>query len=1311
VQVVDNETITVTDTASFPDVFDPESVHVNDAVFVTPLINVGAPVADYSAGSLGFGNVAAGQTGTQTLTVSDIGKSPLTLSSASLSAGSAFSVTQISCSNSTTALPTTLQSGGACTFLISYLAPAGAPATDHLTFTDNAALSNVTSTPAGSNYTQSIPLNGSGSSTAPPPPPPAVVPVMVSETVHVTDTASFPDVFDAETVRVADSVFVTPIINVGAPVAEYSAGSLGFGGQSGSQTITVSNIGQASLTLASATISGGSQFVITQISCTNSATSLSTVLSSGAVCTVTIGYTVSATPPNDIATLTFTDNAALSNVTSTPAGSSFTQSISLNGSGTSTPPPPPPPAVIPIAVNETVHVTDTASFPDVFDAETVRVADSVFVTPIINVGAPVAEYSAGSLGFGSVAPGQTGIQTLAVSDIGKSALTLSSASLSAGSAFTITQIACSNSATALPTTLQSGGACTFLISYLAPAGAAASDSLTFTDNAALSNVTSTPAGSSFTQSIALFGSGTTTPPPPPPPAVVPVVDNETIQVTDTPSFPDVSDAEQISVTDQVSIQVLNATATSISVNGSAVYGTPVTATVSVSSSTSAVTGNVTLSVDGGTPATMLLSSGSAAFNLGVLKAGSHTLMANFAAQGNFTASSGQATLVVTQATPTITWANPAPITLGTALSAVQLDATANVAGTFAYTPASGTVLGAGDHALSVTFSPTDSTDYTSATASVTVLVLNTIVGTNVGVTPVDTTTGSTPVTLTYSNVTKAGTTGLTTSSTGASAPPSFQLGVPPVYYDISTTATFTGLATVCIHYSGITFIQPPHLFHLENGVLVDRTISIDPVNMIVCGTVTSFSPFALFAPLPVLTITANSVPRLYGQANPAFAVSYSGFVNGDTPSVLSGTLSCVSPATPASPVGTYAITCSGLSSPNYVVQYAGGLLTVTPASTTTSVSVSPSSVQYSDYTALTATISPTSAAGQALTGNVQFSLNGGTVGSAVPINSSGVATLSQVQVNLSAGSYPVKAVFSSTNANFAGSSSSATQIVSQENAFILYSGDTIAQVGSSLTLRATVWDSAAVGYPGTNPETGLTATIGDITKMWIAFDIYPAGSCGSGTPTTLYAQVGLTSTAGVGTATATLSSSSEVSDCVISRLVAGGSGGTNQYYTAPIAQGVGLDFYVNSGQFATGGGWVNDATGSHGNLGFNARYNSTGTPKGQMVYIYRALYNGVVADFIIKSNALSALQFSGTTYPISSTLQGKVNVQINRASDGYSLFSAGNYTFSATVTDSGQNGTTGKQFSLIVYDTSGVPYHSVPAGTPLQGGNVVVHSQ
>lgn len=73
-------------------------------------------------------------------------------------------------------------------------------------------------------------------------------------------------------------------------------------------------------------------------------------------------------------------------------------------------------------------------------------------------------------------------------------------------------------------------------------------------------------------------------------------------------------------------------------------------------------------------------------------------------------------------TPTITWPQPAPITNPTPLSAAQLNATANVPGTFVYTPAAGTVLPAGTQRLSTTFTPTDTAHYNAATASVTIMV-------------------------------------------------------------------------------------------------------------------------------------------------------------------------------------------------------------------------------------------------------------------------------------------------------------------------------------------------------------------------------------------------------------------------------------------------------------------------------------------------------------------------------------------------------------------------------------------------------------
>jgi hypothetical protein len=71
---------------------------------------------------------------------------------------------------------------------------------------------------------------------------------------------------------------------------------------------------------------------------------------------------------------------------------------------------------------------------------------------------------------------------------------------------------------------------------------------------------------------------------------------------------------------------------------------------------------------------------------------------------------------------------PAAIDYDTALSSTQLNASAsyngtNVPGTFAYSPASGTVVStAGTQTLSAAFTPADTTDYNTATATVTLTV-------------------------------------------------------------------------------------------------------------------------------------------------------------------------------------------------------------------------------------------------------------------------------------------------------------------------------------------------------------------------------------------------------------------------------------------------------------------------------------------------------------------------------------------------------------------------------------------------------------
>jgi hypothetical protein len=110
----------------------------------------------------------------------------------------------------------------------------------------------------------------------------------------------------------------------------------------------------------------------------------------------------------------------------------------------------------------------------------------------------------------------------------------------------------------------------------------------------------------------------------------------------------------------------------------------------------------------------------------VLSAGKNqTLSVSFTPSDttDYNGSSATATINVNKATPTMTWANPAGITYGTALSSTQLNSSASVPGTFTYTPGAGIVLNAGTgQTLSVSFTPADTTDYTTAAASATINV-------------------------------------------------------------------------------------------------------------------------------------------------------------------------------------------------------------------------------------------------------------------------------------------------------------------------------------------------------------------------------------------------------------------------------------------------------------------------------------------------------------------------------------------------------------------------------------------------------------
>jgi FG-GAP-like repeat/Bacterial Ig-like domain (group 3) len=113
----------------------------------------------------------------------------------------------------------------------------------------------------------------------------------------------------------------------------------------------------------------------------------------------------------------------------------------------------------------------------------------------------------------------------------------------------------------------------------------------------------------------------------------------------------------------------------------------------------------------------------------VLPIGTNPLSVTFTPSNTaaYTGATGTNSILVTQATPILNWPTPAAIAVGTPLSGTQLDATATyqgatLPGTFAYTPAAGIVLSAGTHTLSVLFTPTDTTDFATATATVQIVV-------------------------------------------------------------------------------------------------------------------------------------------------------------------------------------------------------------------------------------------------------------------------------------------------------------------------------------------------------------------------------------------------------------------------------------------------------------------------------------------------------------------------------------------------------------------------------------------------------------
>jgi len=109
---------------------------------------------------------------------------------------------------------------------------------------------------------------------------------------------------------------------------------------------------------------------------------------------------------------------------------------------------------------------------------------------------------------------------------------------------------------------------------------------------------------------------------------------------------------------------------------------------------------------------------------------SHNLIATYPGDGNYnSATSNAVDLTIgtvapgTGVAPAITWAQPSPITYGTVLDSTELNAIFSVSGSCVYSPVAGVTLPAGTQTLSVTCTPTDTTDY-SVLSDTVILAVN-----------------------------------------------------------------------------------------------------------------------------------------------------------------------------------------------------------------------------------------------------------------------------------------------------------------------------------------------------------------------------------------------------------------------------------------------------------------------------------------------------------------------------------------------------------------------------------------------------------
>ena len=311
------------------------------------------------------------------------------------------------------------------------------------------------------------------------------------------------------------------------------------------------------------------------------------------------------------------------------------------------------------------------------------------------------------------------------------------------------------------------------------------------------------------------------------------------------------------------------------------------------------------------------------------------------------------------------WRPPSPVTYGTPLSSLQLRAVSgDVPGQFTYSDQTGAVLPAGEHSITATFTPTDTTDFQSGTQITRVLKVNPAPLTISADSPVRTYGQPlAPVYPVYSglqNGDKAPATPPVCTTTATASSPA---GTYPTYCQSASDSNYTisyvpGTLTIKPATPVLSWPAPNPITYgaglsttqLDVTSNVPGTFAYTPDSgtVLAAGSQTLEATFTptdstdyvsgeqITTPLTVnpapLTITAGSSSITYGQSIPPITPSYVGLENGDTGPATPPV--CGTSASSSSIAGTYSTTCSGASDKNYTITYDAGTLTITRADPT-----------------------------------------------------------------------------------------------------------------------------------------------------------------------------------------------------------------------------------------------------------------------------------------------------------------------------------------------------------------------------------------